>query len=186
MTMRKKSGFTLIELMISVAILAILGSVAIPAYIRYSYRARTAEAYTMLNLSKTQEYAWYALNDCFVSTELHPVGPPGPTPMLYNSVSTPASLACNGVQRSLEDVGITPAQRTLYFQYQCVANVAQISGGAPNFTCSAQGDVDGDALFSEYLYCTDLDRDGIGLPAPTTGAACSFPYESFRASAAPF
>ena len=42
-TMRKQGGFTLIELMIVIAILAILMAIAIPAYQDYSVRAKVSE-----------------------------------------------------------------------------------------------------------------------------------------------
>ena len=43
-TKNKSQGFTLIEMMMSVAIIGILASVALPAYNMYSNRARFAEA----------------------------------------------------------------------------------------------------------------------------------------------
>ena len=48
-----QKGFTLIELMIVVAIIGILAAVAIPAYGDYTARAQVAEAFTLMDGVKT-------------------------------------------------------------------------------------------------------------------------------------
>jgi type IV pilus assembly protein PilA len=48
-----QKGFTLIELMIVVAIIGILAAVAIPAYGDYTARAQAAEAFTLMDGFKT-------------------------------------------------------------------------------------------------------------------------------------
>lgn len=60
--MSSNKGFTLIELMIVVAIIGILAAIAIPAYSNYITRAQVSEALTMGTGLKTSlsEYSWGA------------------------------------------------------------------------------------------------------------------------------
>ena len=60
-----QKGFTLIELMIVVAIIGILAAVAIPAYGDYTARAQAAEAFTLMDGFKTPLTELYTSNGGF-------------------------------------------------------------------------------------------------------------------------
>jgi len=62
-TRKKQSGFTLIELMIVVAIIGILAAIAIPQYQNYTGRAQAAEAITLFSGVKTSLAEYYNEND---------------------------------------------------------------------------------------------------------------------------
>jgi type IV pilus assembly protein PilA len=62
---KNQSGFTLIELMISVAIVGILAAMASYAYQVYSIRAQVSEGFVLMEGAKTAEMEYYTQNGNF-------------------------------------------------------------------------------------------------------------------------
>ena len=54
-----KSGFTIIELMVAVAIVGVLATIAIPTYRSYEANAKKAEATTSLSSAFLAEKSFY-------------------------------------------------------------------------------------------------------------------------------
>lgn len=65
--MNTNKGFTIIELMIAVAIIGILAAIAIPAYQNYIIRAKVSEAITFADMAKVAVSEYYQTNGSFPS-----------------------------------------------------------------------------------------------------------------------
>jgi type IV pilus assembly protein PilA len=91
--LRSSKGFTLIELMIVVAIIGILAAIAIPNFLQYQLKSKQAEAKTNLGAIRTSEISFNGEHGCYLAVPLWPataavagtkaaaiawVGPPAP------------------------------------------------------------------------------------------------------------
>jgi type IV pilus assembly protein PilA len=61
----QQAGFTLIELMIVVAIIGVLASIAVPQYQNYVARAQVSEAISLASSAKTAVSEYYMTNGSF-------------------------------------------------------------------------------------------------------------------------
>ncbi|HTT38555.1 MAG TPA: type IV pilin protein [Burkholderiales bacterium] len=77
--MRSASGFSLIELMVVVMIVAILTAVALPAYQDYLLRGRLTEAYNTLAAQRVKMEQFYQDNQTYVGTCVNGTVAPQPT-----------------------------------------------------------------------------------------------------------
>jgi type IV pilus assembly protein PilA len=91
MVKKAQAGFTLIELMIVVAIIGILAAVAIPAYTDYTQRAQVAEAFTMVDGMKTSVAEFAQSNGTFPSDTDITGGVGAPAAGKYSDAATTAA-----------------------------------------------------------------------------------------------
>ena len=70
--MKQRKGFTLIELMIVVAIIGILAAIAIPNFLRFQLKAKSSEGKTNLAAIRTAEQSYYSEFGLYVSAEASP------------------------------------------------------------------------------------------------------------------
>jgi prepilin-type N-terminal cleavage/methylation domain-containing protein len=78
-TQHKVSGFTLVELMIVVAIIGLLAAIAIPAFSRYVRKARTSEAVGHLNKQWAGSLMYYEAEHTVSAGRVLTKEFPGPT-----------------------------------------------------------------------------------------------------------
>jgi type IV pilus assembly protein PilA len=157
---RKQEGFTLIELMIVVAIIGILAAIAIPNFLQYQMKSRQSEAKTNLQAIRTSEISFQAEKGCYIGVVTsEPVGMAVPA---VNVKSVPAAwglganpvasqvfcLAVGGVfAGNFRDMGFIATGNTQYLYaadavnnatvpitsaISCPLAVASAGGGAAN------------------------------------------------------
>lgn len=66
--MVRRAGFTLIELMITVAIVAIIAAIAIPSYDNYVREARRADAQISLVRAAQKQEQYHSMNSSYATT----------------------------------------------------------------------------------------------------------------------
>lgn len=139
----KSAGFSLVELMIVVAIMAILAAIAIPSFMRFSMRAKTAEATQNLAGIRTCEESYRAENDVYYLC--------APTPAVGGDDSTPDEWLAGGIAHFTK-IGFAPDGYVRY-QYEVTLGTDGVSAGTADlqeiiggFGITATGDLDEDAL----------------------------------------
>ena len=167
--LKGQKGFTLIELMIVVAIIGILAAIAIPNFLTYQMKSRQSEARVNLGAIKTSEISFQGERGCFISASSPAAA--GTVPAGTNAVAwVPGVLTaslCAGATPvfvgTFFDLGFAPAGPVRY-QYTAVGAATATpvpavgvcptigTAGSPGlgFGATAVADLDGNTVFGRY------------------------------------
>ena len=168
----KQAGFTMIELMIVVAVISILVSVAIYAYSRSVRKARSTEITAMFAELKAREEAYKNEFGRYLPVCPNPAGVPG-----ADCAETDLWPALPGKGQAIDitvgiparwtQLRIAPGKASLYCQYGVVAGLAgtAVPGGFPKGQLLYGA---GAVPFNWFYLIAQCDWDGD--PAPTANA----------------
>jgi type IV pilus assembly protein PilE len=92
--MKRSTGFTLIELMVAIAIVAILAAIALPSYTRYVQRGDLVEATQALSQYRVQMEQWYQDNNTYANGAA--CGVAAPTTLVNFTVACALTGGANG------------------------------------------------------------------------------------------
>jgi prepilin-type N-terminal cleavage/methylation domain-containing protein len=155
---RRIQGFTLVELMIVVVILALLGVLAVNIYKRYVLKAKTSEAMTMLAHIKAKQEAYHAEHYRYAHIPaFHPA-----------AILRDEKVAFTPLPAEWQQLGLQTSTKMVHFQYSTISDQG---GAAPPagifnpvpaawFVATAQAKFD-DSGSADTTYEIASDRDTV-------------------------
>jgi type IV pilus assembly protein PilA len=162
-TLRNRKGFTLIELMIVVAIIGILAAIAIPNFLRFQLKSKSSEGKVNLAAIRTAEESYLAEFGEYLDAAGAPAGTMTTTKTDWNAPT------------DFQALGWAP-EGAVYFQYA----INEDDGG---YTATATADIDGDNAFQSWSYVQPTNTDSTQGPTPPSGANgnCNDPTQGMNA-----
>jgi type IV pilus assembly protein PilA len=146
---KSNKGFTLIELMIVVAIIGILAAIAIPNFLRFQLKSKSAEGKVNIAAIRTAQESYLAEFGSYVTTAT-------PNPLVASLGTTKtAFLATPAADFDL--LGWAP-EGSVFFSYDTLSQVAPSA-----YTIEATADIDGDAAFQSWGYVKTIAGGSVGL-----------------------
>jgi prepilin-type N-terminal cleavage/methylation domain-containing protein len=128
MVSRRVPGFSILELMIALAIVGLLAAIALPFFHTYQLRSKSAEVKSNLGALRVLEESYFSTHDAFLAAAPEPPVIPG---------ATTAAFVPNAAFTAL---GFAPEGR-VYFSYG-----ASVSADGTGYTADAAADIDADGF----------------------------------------
>ena len=182
--LKRREGFTLIELMIVVAIIGILAAIAIPNFIKFQLRSKAGESKVNLAAIRTAEESYFAEAGTYMDMPPTPAAfVPGLKTPFVPVCPNPLPVWAPGGQGNCW-IGWQP-EGDVYYSYQIGAGVAgaivAVNPGAAitanQFYAGAVADIDSDTFVNSWGVNQPDNAGGFTAPpgwaqAPTA-AACA-------------
>ena len=153
-----QQGFTLIELMIVVAIIGILAAIAIPNFLRYQATSRQSEAKTNLGGIFVSEVAYFGNQGSYGDFSQTGFALAGTTNRYTYRTAAGTTVGVDLIQTN------NPAVVT---RVVCSTATAASAASATGFTATASADLDGDTAIDQW-FVNDLKVGLQNVDQPVT------------------
>ncbi|HEB89082.1 MAG TPA: prepilin-type N-terminal cleavage/methylation domain-containing protein [Deltaproteobacteria bacterium] len=147
---KSNKGFTLIELMIVVAIIGILAAIAIPNFLRFQLKSKSSEGKVNIAAIRTAEESYLAEFGAYVATATE-------NPLVA-SVGTTKTPFLNTPGIDFDLLGWAP-EGSVFFSYSTVAQAAPAA-----YSIQGQADIDGDGVLQAWGYVKTIPGGVVGMP----------------------